>query len=50
MASLIEGGIAFDTVVSGGRPVGRRPGCLTLFDDEDTARSSLFARPNQAGA
>ncbi|WP_458790156.1 PqiB family protein [Yoonia sp. MH D7] len=46
LASLIEGGIAFDTVVSGGRPL--RDGQLfDLFDDEETARSSLFARPNQ---
>lgn len=47
IASLIEGGIAFDTVVSGGRPIVDDQ-VFDLFDDEETARSSLFARPNQA--
>lgn len=47
IASLIEGGIAFDTMVSGGRPVVGDQ-VFDLFPDEDTARSSLFARPNQA--
>ena len=46
LASLIEGGIAFDTVVSGGRPLVEGQ-LFDLFDDEDTARSSLFAKPNQ---
>lgn len=46
LASLIQGGIAFDTVVSGGDPV--RDGQLfDLFSDEDSARSSLFDNPNQ---
>lgn len=46
LASLIEGGIAFDTVVSGGRPL--RDGQLfDMFPDESSARSSLFADPNQ---
>ncbi|MDG1863063.1 MAG: MlaD family protein [Yoonia sp.] len=47
LASLIEGGIAFDTMVSGGRPVVQDQ-VFDLFPDEETARSSLFARPNQA--
>lgn len=47
IASLIEGGIAFDTVVSGGRPI--RPGQLfDIFDDEETARSSLFSNPRRS--
>ncbi len=46
LASLIEGGIAFDTVVSGGQPI--RDGQLfDIFDDEETARSSLFSNPRQ---
>lgn len=45
LASLIEGGVAFDTVVSGGEPIneGHR---FDLFDDEQTARDSLFVDPN----
>lgn len=46
IASLIEGGIAFDTVVSGGRPV-RDSQIFDLFFDEETARSSLYSNPNQ---
>ncbi len=45
IASLIEGGIAFDTVVSGGRAV-RDGQIFDLFDDEQTARSSLFNDPD----
>ena len=45
LASLLEGGIAFDTVVSGGDPV-RDGQVFDLFTDEETARSSLF---NDAG-
>lgn len=45
LASIIEGGIAFDTVVSGGEPA--RDGQLfDIFNDEDTARDSLFTDPN----
>ena len=46
LASLIEGGIAFDTVVSGGSPI-REGKVVDLFLDEQAARSSLFATPNQ---
>lgn len=49
IASLIEGGIAFDTVVSGGRPLGesRGPDIFDVFDDEQAARESLFERPDR---
>ena len=45
LASLIEGGIAFDTVVSGGSPIsdGHR---FDIFADRATARNSLFVDPN----
>ncbi len=45
LASLIEGGVAFDTVVSGGQPVARGH-VFDLFPDEDTARESVFTNPN----
>ncbi|MCB5198211.1 MlaD family protein [Loktanella sp. TSTF-M6] len=41
LASLIEGGVAFDTVVSGGAPINDGY-TFDLFSDEETARSSLF--------
>ncbi|MEL6682073.1 MAG: MlaD family protein [Pseudomonadota bacterium] len=45
LASLIEGGIAFDTIVSGGTTI--RDGHLfDIFPDEETARDSLFNDPN----
>jgi paraquat-inducible protein B len=42
---LIEGGIAFDTVVSGGEPIneGHR---FDIFADRQSARDSLFVDPN----
>lgn len=45
LASIIEGGIAFDTVVSGGAPIneGHR---FDIFPSEDAARDSLFTDPN----
>ncbi|PJI92329.1 paraquat-inducible protein B [Yoonia maricola] len=45
LASVIEGGIAFDTVVSGGEPIrdGHR---FDIFPSEETARDSLFTDPN----
>ena len=45
LASLIEGGIAFDTVVSGGEPIneGHR---FDIFADRQSARDSLFVDPN----
>lgn len=46
IASLIEGGIAFDTVVSGGAPI-RVNETFDLFPDEVSARESLFANPDR---
>ncbi|PUB19018.1 PqiB family protein [Yoonia sediminilitoris] len=45
LASIIEGGVAFDTIVSGGRPIqsGHR---FDLFDGPQAARDSLFTDPN----
>ncbi|MEM9247966.1 MAG: MlaD family protein [Pseudomonadota bacterium] len=42
LASLVRGGLSFDTVVSGGAPI--VPGALfDIYEDEDTALASLFA-------
>jgi len=41
IASLVRGGIAFDTVFSGGEPV-RTGQIFDLYDGEDTARASVF--------
>ncbi len=47
LASLIEGGISFDTVVSGGDPV--EPGdSFEVYPDENTARDSVFTSANDA--
>jgi len=47
LASLIEGGISFDTVVSGGDPVD--PGdSFEVYPDENTARDSVFTSANDA--
>lgn len=45
LASLIEGGVAFDTVVSGGVAIndGHR---FDIFPTEEAARDSLFTDPN----
>ncbi len=45
IASLIEGGIAFDTIVSGGEPVVDGD-TFDLFESEETARNSLFDDPD----
>ncbi|KJZ20444.1 paraquat-inducible protein B [Loktanella sp. S4079] len=45
LASLIEGGVAFDTVVSGGDPI-EEGHIFSIFDDEQTARDSLFTDPD----
>lgn len=45
LASVIEGGIAFDTVVSGGRPIGDGHR-FDIFQSEQAARESLFTDPN----
>lgn len=46
IASLIEGGIAFDTVISGGTVV-EDGDTFEIFDNEDTARESVFIDPNR---
>lgn len=41
IASIIEGGMHFDTLISGGEPIG--PGHVyNIFEDEDSARASTF--------
>lgn len=45
LASLIEGGIAFDTVVSGGNAIGDGHR-FDIFPSEQAARDSLFTDPN----
>lgn len=45
LASLIEGGVAFDTIVSGGDPVADGE-TFTIFANEQSARDSLFTNPN----
>ena len=42
ISSLIRGGVAFDTVFSGGNPVPSRY-VFDLFDDEGAARDSVFS-------
>lgn len=46
LASLIEGGIAFDTVVSGGTPI-RDGQTYDIFASEENARESLFGNPDR---
>lgn len=41
LASLLQGGVAFDTLVSGGQPVGPDT-VFVVQPDEDAARSDLF--------
>ncbi|WP_108482559.1 PqiB family protein [Oceaniglobus ichthyenteri] len=41
LASLVAGGVAFDTIVSGGEAVGDQE-TFQLFADENTARNSVF--------
>ena len=47
LASLIEGGVAFETIVSGGEPVTDGQ-IFNIFDTEQTARDSLFNDPDAA--
>ncbi len=42
LASLVSGGVAFDTIVSGGEAVSQDTG-FELFVDEDSARNSVFS-------
>ena len=46
IASLIEGGIAFDTFASGGEVI-RDGHSYTIFKNEEAARESLFVDPNR---
>src|SRR5690606_37958823 len=41
LASLLQGGVAFDTLASGGRQV-ETGQVFTVYPDEDTARSNMF--------
>lgn len=45
LASIIEGGIAFDTVVSGGEPIADGHS-FDIFPSQQAARDSLFTDPN----
>lgn len=46
LASLISGGVTFETLVSGGQPLS--PGqVLPVYTDEATARASLFSGPEE---
>lgn len=45
LASLIEGGVAFDTIVSGGQPISDGQ-TFDIFPSRETARDSLFNDPN----
>lgn len=45
LASLIEGGIAFDTLVSGGQPI-EDGYSFDIFANQQSARNSLFVDPN----
>ncbi|MEI4487252.1 MlaD family protein [Frigidibacter sp. MR17.14] len=48
LASLIEGGVSFDTTISGGTPI--EPGqSFDVFDSEAAARDSLFSNPMEQG-
>ncbi|MDO5647486.1 intermembrane transport protein PqiB [Paracoccus sp. (in: a-proteobacteria)] len=47
LSSLLQGGVAFDTMISGGQPV-ERGHIFAVQPDEDTARNNLFA--DQEGA
>ncbi len=48
LASLVSGGVSFDSIVSGGREVG--PGsAYQLYANESEARGSVFSGPARAG-
>lgn len=45
LSSVLQGGVAFDTLISGGRPI--EPGHVyTLQPDEETARNDILASDN----
>ncbi|WGH77696.1 MlaD family protein [Jannaschia ovalis] len=45
IASIIEGGLNFDTLISGGRPIGTGH-IYNIFADEDAARASIYEDPD----
>ena len=46
IASIIEGGVNFDTLISGGEPVPQGY-VYSIFDDEDSARASTYETAEQ---
>ena len=46
VASILEGGVTFDTLVSGGEPI-RTGHVYNIFEDETDARAAAFAKPTQ---
>lgn len=48
LAALVAGGISFDTIISGGGPVGSGA-AFQLYPDENEARGSVFAGPSREG-
>ncbi|MEM9794915.1 MAG: MlaD family protein [Pseudomonadota bacterium] len=44
VAAILEGGVNFDTLISGGRPIGRGH-IYNIFEDENAARASTFETP-----
>ncbi|PTV96461.1 paraquat-inducible protein B [Rhodobacter aestuarii] len=47
LSSLIQGGVEFNTLVTGGAPLGDSPS-FPIFTDEETARDSIFADTAEA--
>ncbi|MCE8546949.1 MCE family protein [Ruegeria pomeroyi] len=47
LASLLQGGVAFDTAISGGKALGKRP-IFDLYATEESARDSLLGDSLQA--
>ncbi|MEL7184619.1 MAG: MlaD family protein, partial [Pseudomonadota bacterium] len=45
LAAILEGGVNFDTLISGGQPINRGH-VFTIFEDEDAARASTFEQPS----
>ena len=45
VASILEGGVNFDTLISGGQPI-RSGHLFNIFADEDSARASTFETPS----
>lgn len=47
LASILEGGVVFDTLVSGGQPIARGH-IFDIFGDRDEALAATFEAPSQA--